>query len=224
MACGAPAASVHGDVYAGRVVDCEEAFERRDFLIADMDSNAPWVALAKEVNGRRAAGGAGAAEARVKAALGDAGANAQFGSVTAPGGAGLGSEATGGAVGAATWRDADDGELELRVRLPEGPLRERGAAKLLNVSLKRGGKELLVTAKGVEVPLQIVAAEIRAAKDETVVHLEALYEPDQRREFEPLDALRPAEWVGVPRLHLALPHVCQVHLIGRVSREGRRAP
>ena len=64
MACGAPAASVHGDVYAGRVVDCEEAFERRDFLIADMDSNAPWVALAKEVNGRRAAGGAGAAEAR----------------------------------------------------------------------------------------------------------------------------------------------------------------
>ena len=78
--------------------------------------------------------------------------------------------------------------------------------------------------KGVEVPLQIVAVEIRAAKDETVVHLEALYEPDQRREFEPLDALRPAEWVGVPRLHLALPHVCHVHLIGRVSREGRRAP
>ena len=163
LACGAPAASVHGDVYAGRVVDCEEAFERRDFRIADMDSNAPWVALAKEVNGRRAAGGAGAAEARVKAALGDAGANAQFGSVTAPGGAGLGSEATGGAVGAATWRDADDGELELRVRLPEGPLRERGAANLLNVSLKRGGKELLVTAKGVEVPLVTAAPLYKAA-------------------------------------------------------------
>lgn len=103
-ACGLAGTNVYGDVYAGRLIDCDDRFERMDFTLADMDSGAEWVAEARAINARKREGGQGAAEARVRDALGAAGANAQFGSMAAPGGAGLGEESTGGREGNATWK------------------------------------------------------------------------------------------------------------------------
>eukprot|EP00793_Prasinoderma_coloniale_P003834 PRCOL_00003211-RA len=159
-ACGLAGTNVYGDVYAGRLIDCDDRFERMDFTLADMDSGAEWVAEARAINARKREGGQGAAEARVRDALGAAGANAQFGSMAAPGGAGLGEESTGGREGNATWKDGeDDGELEVRVSLPEGELREAGAAKLLSVQLLARGTELT----GRDEPLLHARGLLRAA-------------------------------------------------------------
>jgi len=44
---------VHGDAFVGRVVDCDDKFERQDFTLAEVDSSAAWIAVAQSRNARR---------------------------------------------------------------------------------------------------------------------------------------------------------------------------
>jgi hypothetical protein len=44
---------VHGDAFVGRVVDCDDKFERQDFTLAEVDSSAAWIPAAQARNARR---------------------------------------------------------------------------------------------------------------------------------------------------------------------------
>ena len=44
---------VHGDAFIGRVVDCDEKFERLDFTLSEVDSGAAWIPLAQARNAQR---------------------------------------------------------------------------------------------------------------------------------------------------------------------------
>jgi len=46
---------VHGDAFVARVVDSEEAFERLDFTLAEVASDAAWIPAAQARNARRRA-------------------------------------------------------------------------------------------------------------------------------------------------------------------------
>ena len=44
---------VHGDAIVGRVVDCDDKFERQDFTLPEVDSGAAWIAEAQARNAQR---------------------------------------------------------------------------------------------------------------------------------------------------------------------------
>jgi hypothetical protein len=44
---------VHGDAFVGRVVDCDDKFERQDFTLPEVDSGAAWIAEAQARNAQR---------------------------------------------------------------------------------------------------------------------------------------------------------------------------
>lgn len=99
-ACGQPAVDVRGDAFLARVVDCDEAFERLDFTLAEVDSGAPWVAQAARRSAARRAG-AGASAARLRGLLPPGAAEVTVG------GGGAGGDGGEGGGGGAAVRDAD---------------------------------------------------------------------------------------------------------------------
>lgn len=130
QACGYPGQQFRGDVFLGRVFDDQDAWERKDFTIADCSSDALWVGQTKKQRSNRNVGDM----ANLGAKMGMANDAARI----MPGNG----EEQCGETADYKWRQADD-EVEITFKM-EGL--QKSDAKLVKATF--GRSKIKVEAKG----------------------------------------------------------------------------